>query len=182
MDYPNHITNHEKGKHLTYEDYVIIELRLKDGWKPNAIAKKELHCAANTVRNIIKKGMTPLYNGKVLRFKAKTAWKAYAKRGTPMVQITFEADTSEFLLSNFDDWHIVLNNCYLADNEQGWDDFYANNGDQRTDEIIASWDKLFNLSRYTPDWDTEPSRRTIQATLWEVHISQVKKVEHFIAR
>ena len=20
MDYPNHITNHEKGKHLTYED------------------------------------------------------------------------------------------------------------------------------------------------------------------
>ena len=71
------ITNHEKGKHLTYEDYVIIELRLKDGWKPNAIAKKELHCAPNTVRNIIKKGMTPLYNGKVLRFKPKTAWNAY---------------------------------------------------------------------------------------------------------
>ena len=68
MDYPNHITNHEKGKHLTYENYVVIELRLKDGWTPNAIAKKELHCAPNTVRNIIKKGMTPLYNGKVLRF------------------------------------------------------------------------------------------------------------------
>ena len=58
MDYPNHITNHEKGKHLTYEDYVVIELRLKDGWKPNAIAKKELNCSANTVRNIIKKGNT----------------------------------------------------------------------------------------------------------------------------
>ena len=77
MDYPNHITNHEKGKHLTYEDYVVIELQLKDGWKPNAIAKKELNCSANTVRNIIKKGMTPLYNGKVFRFKAKTAWKVY---------------------------------------------------------------------------------------------------------
>ena len=77
MDYPNHITSHEKGKHLTYEDYVVIELRLKDGWKPNAIAKKELNCSANTVRNIIKKGMTPLYNGKIFRFKAKTAWKVY---------------------------------------------------------------------------------------------------------
>lgn len=77
MDYPNHITNHEKGKHLSYEDYIIIELRLKDGWSANAIARKELHCSPNTVRNIIKKGMTPLYNGKVLRFKAKTAWKAY---------------------------------------------------------------------------------------------------------
>ena len=28
MDYPNHITDHEKGKRLTYEDYVAIELRL----------------------------------------------------------------------------------------------------------------------------------------------------------
>lgn len=42
-----------------------------------SIAQKELHCAPNTVRNIIKKGMTPLYNGKVFRFKAKTAWNAY---------------------------------------------------------------------------------------------------------
>ena len=90
MDYPNHITNHEKGKHLTYEDYVIIELRLKDGWKPNAIAKKELHCAPNTVRNIIKKGMTPLYNGKVFRFKAKTAWKVYQENGRHSCR-TYEA-------------------------------------------------------------------------------------------
>ena len=90
MDHPNHITNHEKGKHLTFEDYVIIELRLKDGWKPNAIAKKELHCAPNTVRNIIKKGMTPLYNGKVFRFKAKTAWNAYQENRSRSCR-TYEA-------------------------------------------------------------------------------------------
>ena len=77
MDYSEYSTKHEKGKHLSYEDYVVIELRIKDGWKANAIAEKELHCSANTVRNIIKKGMTPLYNGKVFRFKAKTAWAAY---------------------------------------------------------------------------------------------------------
>lgn len=29
MDYSNHITNHEKDKHLTYEDYAVIELRLE---------------------------------------------------------------------------------------------------------------------------------------------------------
>ena len=57
MNYLNHIANHEKGKRLTYEDYVIMELRLKDGRKPNAITMKELHCAPNTVRNIIKKGI-----------------------------------------------------------------------------------------------------------------------------
>ena len=77
MDYPNHTTEHQSGKHLTYGDYVTIEIRLKDGWSANKIAVKELHCAPNTVRNIIKKGMTPLYHGKVFRFKARTAWKAY---------------------------------------------------------------------------------------------------------
>ena len=106
----------------------------------------------------------------------------YAKRGTPMVQITFEADTKDFLLSDFDAWHFVLANHYIADGEQDWDDFYANDGDHRTDETIASWDKIFDLNRYIPNWDPEPDRRTVQATLWEVRMSQVKKVEHFIAK
>lgn len=106
----------------------------------------------------------------------------YAKRGTPMVQITFEADTKDFLLSDFDAWHFVLANHYIADSEQDWDDFYANGGESKTDEIIASWNKVFDLNRDTPGWDPEPKFRTIQATLWEVRMSQVKKVEHFIAK
>ena len=76
MDYPNNNAKHEKGKHLKYKDYVVIRVRLRDGWKSNRIAK-ELGCAANTVRNIIRKEMTPLYNGKVLRFQAQTAWVQY---------------------------------------------------------------------------------------------------------
>ena len=68
MDYPNHTTEHRSGKHLKYEDYLIIEIRLKDGWSANRIATKELHCSPNTVRNIIKKEQTPLYRGKVFRF------------------------------------------------------------------------------------------------------------------
>lgn len=106
----------------------------------------------------------------------------YAKRGTPMVQITFEADTKDFLLSDFDDWHIILANQYLADNEQDWDDFYANDCNHRTDEIIASWEKVFDLHRHAPGWDTAPENRSIQATLWGIRLSQVKKVEHFIAK
>jgi IS30 family transposase len=77
MDYPHNTTEHAKWKHLTFQDYVIIELRLKDGWSANRIARKELHCSPNTVRNIIRKGMVSLYHGKVRRFKAKAAWAAY---------------------------------------------------------------------------------------------------------
>lgn len=50
------------------------------------------------------------------------------------------------------------------------------------DEIIASWDKVFDLNRYAPNWDPEPDKRTIQATLWEIRMSQVMKVECFIAK
>lgn len=77
MDYSNSNTEHVKGKHLNFEELHIIEIRLRDGWSANRIATQELHCAPNTVRNAIKKGMTSLYNGKVQRFKAKTAWSAY---------------------------------------------------------------------------------------------------------
>ena len=31
MDYPNNNTKHEKGKHLKYEDYVVIQVRLREG-------------------------------------------------------------------------------------------------------------------------------------------------------
>lgn len=106
----------------------------------------------------------------------------YAKRGTSMVQITFEANTKDFLLSDFDTWHVVLNKHYVADSEQDWSDFYKNGGDRRTDEIIKSWEKVFDLTRCAPGWDHEPDSQSIQATLWEVHLSQVKKVEHFITK
>jgi len=77
MDISNYSTEHIKGKHLTYEDYHLIQIRLNDGWSANRIAVEELNCSPNTVRNIIRKGMVSLYNGKVHRFKAKAAWEAY---------------------------------------------------------------------------------------------------------
>ena len=120
------------------------------------------------------------WEGKRKRMDLRSS--GYAKRGTPMVQITFEADTKDFLLSDFDAWHFVLSKHYIADGEQDWDDFYANSGDHRIDETVASWDKIFDLSRYFPDWEPEPNQRTVQATLWEIRMSQVKKVEHFIAK
>lgn len=49
-------TEHRKGKHLSYEERVVIQTRLKDGWTPNRIAR-EIGCAPNTVRNEIKRAL-----------------------------------------------------------------------------------------------------------------------------
>ena len=67
---------HKKGKHLSYEERIFIQIRLKDGWSANKIAK-ELGCAPNTVRNEIKRGSIDFYHGKVHRYKAEAGQKAY---------------------------------------------------------------------------------------------------------
>ncbi len=51
MDQVHSITNeHKKGQHLTFEERVLIQTRLKNKWKPERIAK-EIGCAPTTVRN-----------------------------------------------------------------------------------------------------------------------------------
>ena len=63
MDYVySTTTKHEKGKHLSYDERVLIQIRLKDGWSANKIAK-EIGCASNTVRNEIHRGTVSLYTG-----------------------------------------------------------------------------------------------------------------------
>ena len=98
MDYPDYTTEHQKGKHLTYEDYVKIQVRLQDGWSANRIAVKELHCSPNTVRKIIRQGMTPLYHGKVQRFKAKTAWQIHKENRSRCCR-TYKAEEKKAFLS-----------------------------------------------------------------------------------
>ena len=33
-------TEHQKGKHLSYDERILIQVRLKDGWSANKIAKE----------------------------------------------------------------------------------------------------------------------------------------------
>ena len=106
----------------------------------------------------------------------------YAFRGTPMVQIEFEADTKSFLLSDFDTWHIVLANQFVSNSEYEWDLFYKQTLKPHQEDIQSSWGRIFDLTRYTPGWDCKPDKKSIQATLWQVEMSQVRKVEHFIAK
>ena len=77
MNQSQYTTNeHKKGVHLTFEERVLIQTRLKDGWSANRIAN-EIDCASNTVRNEIRRGTVRLYNGKVKRYKASAGQDTY---------------------------------------------------------------------------------------------------------
>ena len=61
------MNQHVKGKHLSFEERVIIQLRLKDGCSLRAIAR-ELNCSPSTISYEIKRGTVKLYHGKVKRY------------------------------------------------------------------------------------------------------------------
>ena len=106
----------------------------------------------------------------------------YAERGTPLVQITFEVEEDSFLLSDFDEWNNVLSCQYVSESELDWDAFYERIPFPQQADVEASWSRIFDLQRYCSGWDCRPDRQSIQATLWQIEMSQVKKVEHFLAK
>ena len=124
----------------------------------------------------------------------------YAKRGTPMVQLEIEVPINEILLSDFDAWIFVMNYWYIHDNDDDYNAFIkrhevANNlcrgmaynlNDSRLydmqKEIRESWPKVFDLENAHKITEFPKEEQSIQATMWQVTMDQVRKVEHFTAK
>lgn len=64
MDCTHYTTERRKGQHLSLEERVTIELRLKDSWNINQIAKDL-------------SGTVLVYHGKVKHYKAHAGQAAY---------------------------------------------------------------------------------------------------------
>ena len=69
-------SSHQKGKHLSFEERVIIQLRIKDNYSIRAIAR-EIGCSPTTVSNEIKRGTVLLYKNHSPHYRAKAGQSAY---------------------------------------------------------------------------------------------------------
>ena len=67
---------HKKGKHLSLEERVIIQTRIKDGFSLRAIAR-ELCCSPSTISYEVRRGTVTLYRGKQKRYKADHGQSVY---------------------------------------------------------------------------------------------------------
>ena len=65
-----------KGKHLSFEERVIIQTRIKDVFSLRAIAR-ELGCSPSTISYEVKRGTVSLYHGKQRRYKADHGQSVY---------------------------------------------------------------------------------------------------------
>ena len=107
-------SSNKKGKHLTYEDRVIIQLRLKDGFSIRAIAKEIGH-SPTTVSNEIKRGTVSLYHGTVHRYKASAGQEVYENNRANACRhysILDKADFIEYVEVHFHEDNWSLDACY----------------------------------------------------------------------
>lgn len=93
------------------------------------------------------------------------------KKGTPVVLQTIDIPDNMVLLSDFDMWHVILNDGYLPLYEI--DDIE----DPSEDEILKSWENVFCIDEVTDCWYVPKST---QATFWELKKEWVLKAEHFV--
>ena len=108
-----------KGKHLSFEERVIIQTRIKDGFSLRAIAR-ELGCSPSTISYEVKRGTVSLYHGKQSRYKADHGQSVYqANRYHCGRKSDFlkKSDFIEYVNKHFseDDWSLdVCANRSLA--------------------------------------------------------------------
>jgi len=132
------------------------------------------------------------YNGQRAA-KPDLRFSGHLGKGEKGVRIEFECEPGALLLSDFEDWHAVLNRSYLAASPADDNAFDAelkarglDYGSSLADPEIAgrirrSWNRVFALNRHVPDWKPPPGERFVQACLWEVRLDQVRDTTDFVS-
>lgn len=90
-------SSHKKGRHLSFKERIIIQLRIKDNYSIRAIAR-EIGCSPTTVSNEIKRGTIPMYKNCSPHYRAKAgqavydAWSLDACCGRAVTEGKFNRD------------------------------------------------------------------------------------------
>ena len=111
----------------------------------------------------------------------------FGKQGEKMVCIEIDIPDNEVLLSDFDAWHFVLNNCYYdfkCKNEEQFNETYkwieSLPKEEKQKEIEKSWDNIFNITEDNGEWSK--NGHWVQATFWTLKRENIKKTWFFTAR
>lgn len=105
--------------------------------------------------------------------------QTHFEKGERFVRLTVELNDNDVLVSDFEDWHMVLNNGFLSFSEEE-DNAYEEGKLAMTKE--ESWNRIFDLeTQGDQDWNGERGV-WLQGTTGRIELSSVTKVEHFISK
>lgn len=111
-------------------------------------------------------------------------------RGQIGILLECDCPAQDVLLSDFLTWHFVLNNWYLPTDQEDELAFEAKWGEIVTKDATcaplkqASWQRVLDLDWCDPagEYTSPRHAKIIQATLWELRLSQVQSARRFVAR
>ena len=104
-------------------------------------------------------------------YKSDDDFADWGPEGEKYAKLTVDIDPSRVVLSDFDDWHCVLNCSPLLTDEEAESDFDANwdrYEAEGPEAVEATWQRIFHSDR---DY--------VQATFWELLLSDIVEVEVF---
>jgi len=96
------------------------------------------------------------------------------------VCLELEIDNSRVLLSDFENWHFVLNDWYYSEahNKKEFDEaecyFESLPSEQQKTVKEVSWKKIFDIQPFENGWIRKGM--LVQATFWELRLSDVTAV------
>lgn len=117
-------------------------------------------------------------------------------KGTKGIRIEFKKDINEVLLSDFVLWHYPLSyKTFIASDEKELIKFegklkqleldkvnFSELPTEIRNEIIGSWDKIFDLKFEEKYYTNKIDKKMIQACCWEIREEEIVKIDKFIAR
>lgn len=117
----------------------------------------------------------------------------HLERRVPGVRIEVDLPDSTVLLSDFGAWHCVLNRSFLPLNDSEDDALAAELETEGVDHrwpypepfrsrVVSSWQHIFDMDAGDADCWGPSSGRSLQATFWELTLSQVRRFDAFTAR
>lgn len=120
----------------------------------------------------------------------------HLSKGEKGVRLEIECPADRVLLSDFTLWHYVLNYWYLPASEvdgQAFESQLTRHGLSFYDQkplpddayhraIVESWDRCFDLAWHEPGISDPEEEKSIQATIWEITLDQVREYRHFTSR
>lgn len=113
------------------------------------------------------------WEGKRKRPDMRVHGRGWGEKGSPIVLLTIDVPENCVLLSDFDYWHVVLNDGDLVFP-------ISETAVYSQDEKEKSWENIFDIEC---SYDGEPHPNlTTQATMWEIRREWVLKAENFISR
>lgn len=118
-------------------------------------------------------------------------FKSWAKTERHVL-FTLDVPDTDVLVSSYDLWHMPLNYSFLGP-EQEVDAFLARaqakgfnpykeiplTDAELHEQMVASWEQIFDLDRCLVLLESEPEHCPVQATFWELRLDQVLQAREF---